>query len=73
VVDVIEKDEQEDWAPSAPSVNRRIVQEWMDTDLWLVRPFGKPFSKPELPAIVTKSIIEALVVFHELCGVHTGK
>jgi hypothetical protein len=60
VVDVIEKDEQEDWAPSPPSVNRRMVLEWMDTDLWLIRPFGKPFSNPQLPAVVTKSILEAL-------------
>lgn len=72
VVDVIEKAEQEDWTPTPPSVNKRMVLEWMDTDLWLVRPFGKPFSNPDLPAIVTKSVLKALVTFHEISSVHTG-
>lgn len=72
-VDIIEKGEQEDWASSPPFVNKRMVLEWMDTDLWLFCPFGNPFSNPYLPAIVTKSILEALVVFQQTGGVHTGK
>ncbi|EFR00864.1 CMGC protein kinase [Nannizzia gypsea CBS 118893] len=71
-VDVIERGELEDWSPSPPSIQKRLVMEWMDTELWLVRPFGKPFSNPRLPQIVTKSILEALVVFHQMKGVHTG-
>ncbi|KAK2784853.1 hypothetical protein FQN53_008186 [Emmonsiellopsis sp. PD_33] len=70
-IDVIEKGETEDWSPSQPSVNRRLVLEWMDTDLWHARPFGKPFSNPKLPQIVARSILEALCVFHEMRGVHT--
>ncbi|KAL1955339.1 hypothetical protein VTO42DRAFT_8679 [Malbranchea cinnamomea] len=52
-VDVIEKGEKDDWTPSEPSVNKQMVLEWMDTDLWHIRPFGKPFSNPKLPAIVS--------------------
>ncbi|KAK2759911.1 hypothetical protein FQN54_002646 [Arachnomyces sp. PD_36] len=70
-VDVIEKGEHEDWSPSPPTINKRIVLEWMETDLWRVRPFGKPFSNPNLPQIVTRSILEALLVFQRMKGVHT--
>ncbi|KLJ05802.1 hypothetical protein EMPG_09321 [Blastomyces silverae] len=70
-VDIIEKSEHDNWTPSLPSVNKRIVFEWMDTDLWQIRPFGKPFSNPKLPAIVTKSILEALFVFQQTSNVHT--
>lgn len=71
-VDFIEADEGDGWSPSEPSVKKRMVFEWMDTDLWHIRPEGKPFDNPKLPAIVTKSILEALVVFQRLKGVHTG-
>ncbi|KAF3491895.1 uncharacterized protein GIQ15_01412 [Arthroderma uncinatum] len=67
-VDVIEKGKLEDWSPSPLSVSKRMALEWMDTDLWLLRPYGKPFSNPKLPAIVTKSILEALVVFQNTNG-----
>ncbi|KAK2735225.1 hypothetical protein FQN55_002225 [Onygenales sp. PD_40] len=70
-VDVIIKSEHDDWTPSLPSVNKRIVFEWMDTDLWTTRPFGKPFSNPKLPAIVAKSILEALLIFQQTSNVHT--
>ncbi|QKX62665.1 uncharacterized protein TRUGW13939_09826 [Talaromyces rugulosus] len=70
-LDVIEKREDEDWGPSPPSITKRIVLEWMDTDLWLARPFDKSFSNPRLPQIVARSILEALVVFQEMQGVHT--
>ncbi|EEQ29073.1 conserved hypothetical protein [Microsporum canis CBS 113480] len=72
VVDVIEKGEHEDWSPSPPTIQKRLVLEWMDTDLWLVRPFGKPFSNPRLPQIVARSMLEALLVFQRVKGVHTG-
>ncbi|KAM5437511.1 hypothetical protein McanMca71_000876 [Microsporum canis] len=71
VVDVIEKGEHEDWSPSPPTIQKRLVLEWMDTDLWLVRPFGKPFSNPRLPQIVARSMLEALLVFQRVKGVHT--
>ena len=71
--DVIEKDEHEDWSPSQPTIKKRIVLEWMGTDLWHIRPFGKPFSNPELPQIVARSILEALLVFQQMKGVHTGR
>lgn len=71
-IDVIEKHEHENWSPSQPSVNKRIVFEWMDTDLWHVRPIGKRFSNPKLPQIVARSVLEALCVFHGMRGVHTG-
>ncbi|PTU21165.1 hypothetical protein P175DRAFT_0516733 [Aspergillus ochraceoroseus IBT 24754] len=71
-LDVIEKREDEDWSPSPPSITNRIVLEWMDTDLWLPRPLDKGFSNPKLPQIVARSILEALVVFQEMKGVHTG-
>jgi hypothetical protein len=45
----------------------------MDTDLWHIRPFGKPFSNPRLPAIVAKSVLEALLVFQQTSNVHTGQ
>ncbi|KKK21566.1 hypothetical protein AOCH_003926 [Aspergillus ochraceoroseus] len=70
-LDVIEKREDEDWSPSPPSITNRIVLEWMDTDLWLPRPLDKGFSNPKLPQIVARSILEALVVFQEMKGVHT--
>ncbi|KAI1908183.1 hypothetical protein LOZ65_006682 [Ophidiomyces ophidiicola] len=70
-VDIIENSEEDDWTPSESSVNKRIVLEWMDTDLWHIRPFGKPFVNQQLPAIVSKSILEALVVFKQERGVHT--
>ncbi|PGH36195.1 serine/threonine protein kinase [[Emmonsia] crescens] len=70
-IDVIEKGEHEDWSPSQPSVNKRLVLEWMDTDLWHARPYGKPFSNPKLPQIVARSVLEALCVFHGMRGVHT--
>jgi hypothetical protein len=71
-LDVIEKREDEDWRPSPSSVTKRVVLEWMDTDLWHARPFGKGFSNPRLPQIVARSILEALLVFQEIKGVHTG-
>ncbi|PGH13379.1 CMGC protein kinase [Helicocarpus griseus UAMH5409] len=67
----LERELREDWAPSLSSVKKRMVLEWMDTDLWLIQPFGKPFANPKLPAIVTKSILEALLVFQQTGGVHT--
>ncbi|KAI1948000.1 hypothetical protein LOZ12_002099 [Ophidiomyces ophidiicola] len=70
-IDIIEKSEKDDWTPSESSVNKRIVLEWMDTDLWQIRPFGNPFANQQLPAIVSKSILEALVVFKQERGVHT--
>lgn len=72
-VDVIEKGEHEDWSPSQSKIKKRIVLEWMDTDLWHIRPFGKPFSNPRLPQIVARSILEALLVFQKMKGVHTGR
>ncbi|KAK2836889.1 hypothetical protein FQN49_006622 [Arthroderma sp. PD_2] len=70
-VDVIEKGEHEDWSPSPSTIQKQLVLEWMDTDLWLTRPFGKPFLNPKLPQIVTRSILEALLVFQQMKGVHT--
>jgi hypothetical protein len=72
-VDVIEKGEQEDWSSSQSTINKRIVLEWMETNLWHVRPFDKPFSNPKLPQIVARSILEALLVFQRMKGVHTGR
>ena len=47
-----------------------MVFEWMDTDLWQLS--SKPFrSGSELPRIVARSILEALVVFDSEEGVHT--
>ncbi|KAF3479556.1 uncharacterized protein GIQ15_06532 [Arthroderma uncinatum] len=71
VVDVIEKDEHDDWSPSPSKIQKRLVLEWMDTDLWKICPFGRPFSNPRLPQIVTRSILEALLVFQQMKGVHT--
>ncbi|EFQ98731.1 hypothetical protein MGYG_01749 [Nannizzia gypsea CBS 118893] len=53
-VDVTEKGEIEYWSPSQPSVTKRMALEWIDTDLWRLRPHRKPFSNPNLPAIFTK-------------------
>jgi hypothetical protein len=58
----------EDGAHEAP---RKLVFEWLDTDLWKYRPYGK-LSHPKLPQVVSKSILEALGVFQGLNAVHTG-
>jgi len=47
-----------------------MVFEWMDTHLWQLS--SNPFRLgSELPRIVARSILEALVVFHDEEGVHT--
>lgn len=49
---------------------RCMVFEWMDTDLWQLP--SKPFrSSSNLPRIVVKSILEALVVINGEKGFHT--
>ncbi|KFY46931.1 hypothetical protein V495_02161 [Pseudogymnoascus sp. VKM F-4514 (FW-929)] len=65
LLDVIEP---EDGAHQAP---RKLVFEWLDTDLWKYRPYGK-LSHPKLPQVLSKSILEALAVFQGLNAVHTG-
>ena len=50
----------------------RIVLEWMETDLWNYRPYGKPVN-PILVKTIAKSILEALVVFQDAEAVHTGE
>jgi serine/threonine protein kinase len=51
---------------------KKLVLEWMDTDLWKSRPYNK-LANPKLPQVVAKSILEALVVFQRLHAVHTGE
>ncbi|PGH20724.1 hypothetical protein AJ80_03484 [Polytolypa hystricis UAMH7299] len=53
-VDVIRKNEDEDWSPSLPTINMRIVLEWMGTDLCHYYPSGKPFVNPKLPQVVAR-------------------
>ena len=65
LLDVIDPEE------GAQQGNRRMVFEWMDTDLWKARPYGK-LSHPNLPQVVAKSVLEALAVFQGLNAVHTG-
>lgn len=50
---------------------KQVVFEWMDTDLWKSRPYGK-LSHPKLPQIVARSVLGALAVLQDLRGVHTG-
>ena len=50
----------------------RIVLEWMETDLWNYRPYGKAVN-PILVKTIAKSVLEALVVFQNAEAVHTGK
>ncbi|KFY45990.1 hypothetical protein V494_00662, partial [Pseudogymnoascus sp. VKM F-4513 (FW-928)] len=64
LLDVIDA---EDGVQGAP---RKLVFEWMDTDLWKHRPYGR-LSHPELPQVVSKSVLEALAVFQSLNAVHT--
>ncbi len=51
---------------------KQLVLEWMDTDLWKARPYGK-LSHPKLPQIVARSVLEALAALQDLRGVHTGQ
>lgn len=47
-----------------------MVFEWMDTDLWRLP--SKPFrAGSQLPRIIARSVLEALVVFDGDGGVHT--
>ncbi|KFY82344.1 hypothetical protein V500_10610 [Pseudogymnoascus sp. VKM F-4518 (FW-2643)] len=62
LVDVIEEGAHE-----AP---KKLVFEWMDTDLWKYRPHEN-LSHPELLQVISKSILEALAVFQGLNAVHT--
>ncbi|OBT78882.1 hypothetical protein VF21_02796 [Pseudogymnoascus sp. 05NY08] len=64
LVDVIDP---EDGAHREP---RKLVFEWMDTDLWKCRPYGK-LSHQNLPQVISKSVLEALAVFQALNAVHT--
>ncbi|OBT54029.1 hypothetical protein VE04_03551 [Pseudogymnoascus sp. 24MN13] len=64
LVDVIHP---EDGAPGEP---KKLVFEWMDTDLWKCRPHGN-LSHPNLPQVISKSVLEALAVFQGLNAVHT--
>lgn len=70
--DVIDRKGNEHCFPSNPNIKMRLVLEWMDTDLWQLRPYGK-LTNPRLPQVVAKSVLEALVVFQRLHAVHTGK
>lgn len=65
LLDVIDPEEE------AQGEHKRMVFEWMDTDLWKARPYGK-LSHPNLPQVVAKSVLEALAVFQSLNAVHTG-
>jgi len=49
---------------------RCMVLEWMDSDLWRSR-FNKMQPGSDLPRTVAKSVLEALLVFSDLRGVHT--
>lgn len=48
-----------------------MVFEWMDSNLWDLRPFGK-MQNPGLPRVVARSVLEALKVFEGMNAVHTG-
>ena len=49
---------------------RCMVLEWMDSDLWRSR-FYKMQPASDLPRTVAKSVLEALMVFSDLRGIHT--
>src|SRR4051812_46299691 len=49
-----------------------MVLEWMDSDLWQLRPSDRYRSGSKLPMIIAKSVLEALVVIDDLGGIHTG-
>lgn len=65
LLDVIDLEE------GAGQGHKKMVFEWMDTDLWTARPYGK-LSHPKLPQIVAKSVLEALAVFQSIDAVYTG-
>ena len=49
-----------------------MILEWMDLDLWQLRPSDKYRSDSKLPMVVARSVLEALVVIDDLGGIHTG-
>lgn len=64
MIDLIGHDDQQ-----KPSQLPCMVFEWMDTDLWQL-PSKRFRSRPQLPRIVARSILEALVVMNSENGVH---